>query len=396
MAVSAQGNHLTIQVNIGSETSSVVLSAPGVESLTLQSQLNQGRLSELRIRMRDQLQLFARLAESSFELRGSQRWEQVDAAMQCLRRLGSMFGSALFKYGDVPRVEQFCRDACRWTKKLGQPPRIELIVGNYALAPFEFIPFFQRKSPGKITKPEELEDEARSYPAFVGIIKRTIHSAPEPASRLAGRPELRAKVFQYAPLLAVTRVGPELEKCGVTLSPNFPQKVFLPRDFESRMMHIFRTSKEQIFYFGCHCDTTDMDAMNHHVTLMDTAESEERQLSLGTIDLDLYENGPRAPHGPLVFMNACGGADVMPSGLKSFPEVFLTGNFAGYIGTETIIPDTTAAAFATTFFKTFLRGETLGESMLTARRRLLDRGDPLGILYTAYASSDLLALRTQP
>ena len=85
----------------------------------------------------------------------------------------------------------------------------------------------------------------------------------------------------------------------------------------------------------------------------------------------------------------------MPNGLKSFPEVFLAGNFAGYIGTESIIPDTTAAAFATAFFTKFLGGKKLGESVYAARLRLLARGDPLGILYTAYASSDMLALTTK-
>jgi hypothetical protein len=87
---------------------------------------------------------------------------------------------------------------------------------------------------------------------------------------------------------------------------------------------------------------------------------------------------------------------MIPSSIGSFPEFFLNEKFKGYIGTETIVPDRSAAAFAKHFFQHFMSGLPLGESILLARRALLLRGDPTGILYTAYAPSEMLVRRTQP
>jgi hypothetical protein len=393
--MAAHGHHLTIQVSVGVEGSTVTLSTPGKKPPPLPSPLREGQLPTLRLHLRKKLDEFARLADDATILPDSKRWQKTDAAMKCLRDVGTELGSRLFRFQDLPFIEQFCRDACRWDKNRAAIPSIEFIVGNVAIAPFEFIPLFQKKSPGPITGAADLEAEARSYPGFIGVIKRTIQSAPAPASPLVGRPSLRGRVFQYAPLEAVSRVVQDLQESGVSLSPHFPQQNLAPHTFDSRILQLFRTSREQIFYFGCHCDTTDGDAMNHTVILTHSDRRESRRFYLGALNRDFYQNGPHAPYGPLVFMNACGGVSVMPSGLISFPEVFLLGNFAGFIGTESIIPDKTATAFASTFFKKFLAGYTLGQSLFAARRRLLDRGNPLGILYTAYASSDLLALRAK-
>jgi hypothetical protein len=77
------------------------------------------------------------------------------------------------------------------------------------------------------------------------------------------------------------------------------------------------------------------------------------------------------------------------------PALFLTRKFKGYIGTEAIVADSAAAAFAKEFFRRFLGGQELGVSLLGARRLLLGRGNPMGILYTVYAPPELLAIMTK-
>jgi CHAT domain len=392
MSVAAQGTHLTIQIEVREANSVVTLSSPRAKTEKFNSRLQRAQLDTVRGKMRDGLRGFAEAVERSFRLQGSRQWQQIDEAMQLLRTLGTELGARVFNYGDVQRVEQYCRDACFWDKRLTQPPRIELLVENHSLAPFECIPLFQRKPAGKITGPQDLEREARSYAGFVGIIQRTIVPEPRSHARLTGRNQLRAKVFQYASLEAVTRVTGALQKHGASLASTFPQRLLAQQDFEESMLRFFRKGTEQVFYFGCHCSTTDADAMQHRFKLLDAKGSQERRLFLGTLDKHFYQEGERTSVGPLIFMNACGGASVLPAGSTSFPETFLNANFAGYIGTESIIPDTTAATFASIFFKNFLTGSRLGQALFSARRHLLNRGDPLGILYTAYASSDMLAM----
>jgi hypothetical protein len=399
----ALGTDLTIQISVGEKNTSILLSTPHEKLHPLSSPFEMSRLNALRTTLRQELDVFTRTAHSSFTLQGRDRWERIDQAMRLLRKLGTDLGSSLFRFEDIQDVQQFCRDACGWDDELKDSPRVELVVDDLALAPFEFIPLFSRKSSGRITDALSFQREARSYLGFISVIERTIRPAPKSGSsqnsrqpipkkglRLVGDPSLRARIFQFAGLRAVSEVIPSLRKANVSLGQYFPSQALIQAEFESRVGEFLRTATDQIFYFGCHCDTTDVNALNHHFTLSDG--SSRRQMDLGAIRRDFYSNGARLKPGPLVFMNACGGASVMPSGVTSFPEIFISNKFLGYIGTESIVPDKTAATFASVFFQNLLGGITLGDSLLAARRHLLDRGNPLGILYTSYASSDLLAM----
>jgi hypothetical protein len=392
MPARLQGPDLTIQVKVNLNGSEVIFSSNRDEPLKINSSLQQIQLDHLRRGMRVGLTNFAKIAEQSFHLQGRERWRRIDQAMRALRELGNEFGARVFGYADIPKIEQYCRDACRWNKRQNRPARIELIVPNFALAPFDLIPLFQRKTTGTIENPQDLEDEANCYLGFAGVVSRTISTAPHIKPKIVARRQLRAKVFQYASLSAVDDVSHDLRRFGISLTESFPLRDYPQPSFEKQMLDFFRKGTEQVFYFGCHCDTTAVNSSRHQFTLRGPKQGRPRDFYLGTLDQDFYQNGPRDPAGPLVFMNACGGASIMPAGSTSFPQVFLEGNFAGFIGTETIIPDRTAAVFASFFFKNFSNGFSLGPSLLAARRHLLNRGDPLGILYTAYAPPEMLAL----
>ena len=318
------------------------------------------------------------------------QWQVINEAMKNLRSVGDILTSSYVMPEDIQDVQQFCRDACRWDQELAEPPRVEIVVDDVAIIPFEFIPIFRRKGLN-ITDAASFQQEARSYLGFTSVIKRTIRSAPEQTSRLVGDPDLRARIFQYAGLNAISEVSPVLQKSKTIRNPVFPTRILLQDNFESETGDLLRTATDHIFYFGCHCDTTDSDAFSHYF-LLSADGVHEQKMDLAAITSCFVQGGARLRPAPLVFMNACGGASVLPSGGASFPKLFLRYQYGGFIGTESIIPDSTAATFASSFFSNFLGGITLGESLLKARLHLLRRGNPLGILYTAYASSDLLAM----
>jgi hypothetical protein len=183
-----------------------------------------------------------------------------------------------------------------------------------------------------------------------------------------------------------------MRNSGVRIGRPWPDGLLPSDDVEQMLCESLLGSPDQILYFGCHCTTTDPDPDLYHVTLSHDGQY-KRPVHLGVMKRYFYENGPRKTVGPLVFLNACSGSAIIPSSIGSFPEFFLNENFKGYIGTETIVPDRSAAAFATHFFKQFMSGTQLGEAILLARRALLFRGDPTGILYTAYAPSEMLVRR---
>ena len=91
------------------------------------------------------------------------------------------------------------------------------------------------------------------------------------------------------------------------------------------------------------------------------------------------------PPRPLVFLNACrsgSNSGVVP---LSFPSLFMRASCSAFIGTEGEVPDLFAAAFSQSFYRFFLQGATLGESLHRAKMDLLETArNPLGILYTLY------------
>jgi len=59
------------------------------------------------------------------------------------------------------------------------------------------------------------------------------------------------------------------------------------------------------------------------------------------------------------------------------------------VGTEVTVWEVLATEFASSFLEGFLLRHTAGESLLRARRRLLAKNNPLGLVYTLYGSADL-------
>jgi hypothetical protein len=95
-------------------------------------------------------------------------------------------------------------------------------------------------------------------------------------------------------------------------------------------------------------------------------------------------------HHPLVILNACNTVGFSPSTLSPFIRKFVHDcKAAGVIGTEVPVFEPLASEFAELFLATFLAGQPAGEALLGVRRELLRQYNPLGLIYTLYASADL-------
>jgi hypothetical protein len=92
---------------------------------------------------------------------------------------------------------------------------------------------------------------------------------------------------------------------------------------------------------------------------------------------------------PLVFINGCHTADLTPTDLVSFNASFSRCRAAGVIGTEISVPETLARYVARSFFEQLVARKKVGEIIRQARLALLERYNPLGLVYTPYCSADL-------
>ncbi|CAL9632550.1 CHAT domain-containing protein [Streptomyces sp. Tu 3180] len=94
-------------------------------------------------------------------------------------------------------------------------------------------------------------------------------------------------------------------------------------------------------------------------------------------------------NAPLVFLNGCHTTDDNPGTWLSFVDVFSNLGASGIIGTEIPVGQNFASEVAQSFWRHFLEGLTVGESLHRVRAQLLGKGNLLGLAYTAYCCADL-------
>jgi hypothetical protein len=94
---------------------------------------------------------------------------------------------------------------------------------------------------------------------------------------------------------------------------------------------------------------------------------------------------------PIVFMNGCHTVGMDPKLILDFPSTFVVSlNAIGVMGTEISIFESLACAFAEEWLTHFLvKGESAGEATLKTRLNLLQKGNPLGLIYSLYADAHL-------
>jgi hypothetical protein len=94
---------------------------------------------------------------------------------------------------------------------------------------------------------------------------------------------------------------------------------------------------------------------------------------------------------PLVFINGCHTTALTPEHAINFVSGFVeVSHAAGVIGTEITIYEPIAVAFAEACLHRFLiKRETIGEAVRGARLKMLQEGNPLGLVYIPYVMAGL-------
>jgi len=89
---------------------------------------------------------------------------------------------------------------------------------------------------------------------------------------------------------------------------------------------------------------------------------------------------------PIVFLNMCQSADLLPSMSNGLVRLFLDHNASAVVGTESPMTAVFAHAFANLVFEALFGGDDIGTALWKARRHFLrdDMRNPLGLAYTLY------------
>jgi hypothetical protein len=133
--------------------------------------------------------------------------------------------------------------------------------------------------------------------------------------------------------------------------------------------------------------------ITHYDALFDVSDS-WLQLTRGTAPLTMIEDtllkaDVRFRNGPLVFLNMCESAQVLPSLSGGFIPFFVDFGARGVVGTECPMTTTFADPFAQEFLRRFFEGQPVGRILLDLRREFLAKGNPLGLAYTLYCDADV-------
>jgi hypothetical protein len=96
-----------------------------------------------------------------------------------------------------------------------------------------------------------------------------------------------------------------------------------------------------------------------------------------------------ADRHPLVFINGCHTADLVPDQILSFVNTFAGFGASAVVGTEISIRLPLAVEVAENFFTRIAGAETMGGAMYGIRWDLANKGNLLGLAYTPYGLSSL-------
>jgi CARDB len=93
---------------------------------------------------------------------------------------------------------------------------------------------------------------------------------------------------------------------------------------------------------------------------------------------------------PLVFINGCHTTAVEPEKVVEFVSALVgDARAAGVVGTEITIFEPLATDFGLEYMRRFIAGSTVGDAVRGARLALLQKGNPLGLVYVPFALASL-------
>ena len=155
------------------------------------------------------------------------------------------------------------------------------------------------------------------------------------------------------------------------------------------LKHLKQDDLEDILYFYTHGNTKDP----WHRNINESRDYNESciEFSQGKITPEeLLDDIDELPSRPLVILNMCESAQMIPSLSDSFIDFFLNCRALGVMGTECPMTIRFAHPFAQSVFKQIFSGVSIGMALLYARRYFaLKCNNPLGLAYTFFGPATL-------
>lgn len=198
---------------------------------------------------------------------------------------------------------------------------------------------------------------------------------------LAAKPDVRLFMAYHAGL---STAPAHLDKLKALTGPMLVNWL-PPQSQRDRILTALKDSELDVIYFFCHA-RGGPDDPDHRLEF-----KKDQGAQPGFIRAkNLADETSRWEHHPLVILNGCHTAGFRPDALPDILKKLVRGRgAAGVIGTEVSVHEYLATEVAEVFLEHFLNGASAGEALLKVRRGLLQKRNPLGLVYTLYASSDL-------
>jgi len=373
--------------------------------------LRPGSLPETRKR----LQVAVNRLRRSLRFKLEPGWDDVEAGLATLYEAGlgaihTLFGGQVVEF--VTAMQQLLPTVGTHEDDV---PSIQLLCDKDAVFPIELIPIFRIAEPRPhIEDDASLNETVGRFLGFATNVRRHIRGAPvaplplcpiggSRVSCLPNQSGLKVALFQEASLTETVAEKLDLQSHGPRLTLLGPWPSSDVGSLEKIIAEILREScppgqlDAHVLHFACHC-MSDVESPADVTIRLRGAQTDRIEVTLGNLEarstvLSLIRGTgatSAAPILPLVFLNACSSAVVETLTGASLPDFFQNHGYVGFIGTEAPVPDAVAAAFSKEFYKCFLSGQSLGESLRNSRKALLYQyKNPLGLIYVAYADGDI-------
>ncbi len=200
--------------------------------------------------------------------------------------------------------------------------------------------------------------------------------------------------YQQAPALVVAvstdvnfKLRPQHEARLQALRPGLAWHHALTRD---DTMTQIKEVDSQVVYFYCHggFDTEE------DVPYLQVGDPAARQYITRDYLRSKLRDLPAAKPQPLVFLNGCHTTALEPEVALDLVSGFVeNAHAAGVIGTEITINEALACTFAEECLRHFLDGVAIGEAVRRGRLKLLQQGNPLGLVYIPYVVASLTLVK---
>ena len=151
-------------------------------------------------------------------------------------------------------------------------------------------------------------------------------------------------------------------------------------EHRDEILDMMKDVKPHLIYFYCH------GGVANDVPFLQVGSGNEYIEGSNLRSKHIYWDTPQ----PLIFVNGCHTTALDPRQVISLVQDFIATGGAGVLGTEITVFETLAVDFAEEFLVSFLKlHASTGEAVRCARLKLLEKGNPLGLVYTPYVLPSL-------